>query len=97
MTSYDELNSASPDNKTYEIQCLYFMKKQYFPSPAVYLFIISVVGKPFHYEIIDSIKSGLLIRSILYGHGYQCNVGVGGLHHVLGGGVLRNSMVGTVG
>ena len=64
---------------------------------SAHLFVVSVVGKPFHYEIVDSIQSCLLIRSVLYGHGYEGNVGVGRLHHVLGGVVLGDSMVGAVG
>ena len=91
MTSYDESNSASPENKTKISSAT-----KYWNLWGLDLFVISVVGKPFHYEIVDSIKRCLLIRGVLYGHGYEGNVWVGRLHHVLGGGVLRDSVVGTV-
>ena len=66
-------------------------------SRSSHLLVISVVGKPLHDEIVDSIQSRLLIRGVLYGHGYERDVGVGRLHHVLGGGVLGDAVVRSVG
>ena len=60
------------------------------------LFVVSVVGEPLHDEVVDAVKCSLLVRGVLDCHGDEGDVGVGGLHHVLGGRVLGHPVVGAV-
>ena len=57
------------------------------------LLVVPVVGKAFHDEVVDPVEGGLLLRGVLDGHGNEGDVGVGRLHHVLGGVVLGHSMI----
>ena len=57
------------------------------------LLVVPVVGKALHDEVVDAVQCGLLLRGVLDGHGNEGDVGVGRLHHVLGGVVLGHSMI----
>jgi hypothetical protein len=60
------------------------------------LFIVPVVGKALHDKVIDAVEGCLLLGRVLNGHGDEGDVGVGRLHHVLGGAVLGHPVIRTV-
>jgi hypothetical protein len=47
------------------------------------LFVLSIVWKAFHDELIDSIECTTFVWCILNGHCYECNVTVRWFNHVL--------------
>ena len=71
--------------------------EDYFLQDFTDLFVIPVVGKSLHYKVVDAVECGLLVWGVLDGHGDERDVGVGGLHHVLGGRVLGHTVVRAIG
>lgn len=48
------------------------------------LFVFTIVRKSVHDELINAVKRDSLVWWLLDRHGYQCDVGIRGFHHVLG-------------
>ena len=71
--------------------------EDYFLKDVTDLFVIPVVGESLHYKVVDAVECGLLVWGVLDGHGDERDVGVGRLHHVLGGGMLGDAVVRSVG